>query len=123
MEETIAALSTPSGESAIALVRLSGADCARIAREAFRRRTVEPRVANFGVYKNVAGETLDEAVFTLFEKPASYTGEDMLEISCHGNPFIARKILDDLFARGARPAQAGEFTTSSTSRRRRRWLS
>lgn len=110
MEETIAALSTPSGESAIALVRLSGADCARIAREAFRRRTVEPRVANFGVYKNVAGETLDEAVFTLFEKPASYTGEDMLEISCHGNPFIARKILDDLFARGARPAQAGEFT-------------
>lgn len=110
MNDTIAALSTPQGESAIALVRLSGADCENIALQTFSKKSILPRQAHFGVYKNLANETIDECVFTLFKSPASYTGEDMLEISCHGNPFIVQKILEDLFARGVRGAHAGEFT-------------
>ncbi|MBQ2722113.1 MAG: tRNA uridine-5-carboxymethylaminomethyl(34) synthesis GTPase MnmE [Opitutales bacterium] len=110
MNDTIAALSTPQGESAIALVRLSGADCEKIAQEIFSKKSITPRQANFGAYKNLDDEKIDECVFTLFKGPASYTGEDMLEISCHGNPFIVQKILEDLFARGVRGAHAGEFT-------------
>ena len=110
MNDTIAALSTPQGESAIALVRLSGADCENIARNAFAKNKILPRQAHFGTYKNLAGEIIDECVFTLFKASASYTGEDMLEISCHGNPFIVQKLLEDLFARGVRGAHAGEFT-------------
>ncbi len=110
MNDTIAALSTPQGESAIALIRLSGSECEKIAREVFAKKEIKPRYAHFGVYKNKAGEKIDECVFTLFTAPASYTGEDMLEISCHGNPFIAHKILEDLFERGVRGAHAGEFT-------------
>lgn len=110
MNDTITALSTPTGESAIALVRLSGGECRRLAMQAFGVSDIVARRANFGTYKDIGGNALDEAVFTLYKSPASYTGEDMLEISCHGNPYIARKIIDDLIARGARPAQAGEFT-------------
>jgi len=109
MNDTIAALSTPQGESAIALVRLSGSLCAPLAREIFGS-SPEPRRANFGVYKSSNGEELDECVYTFFAAPASYTGEDMLEISCHGNPYIVGKILEDLILRGARAAHPGEFT-------------
>jgi len=76
MNDTIAALSTPQGESAIALVRLSGADCEKIAQEIFSKKSITPRQANFGAYKNLADEKIDECVFTLFKGPASYTGED-----------------------------------------------
>ena len=110
MSDTIAALSTPTGESAVALVRLSGGECPRLAREIFGRNEIPPRAAHFGRYKNIAGNILDEAVFTLFAAPNSYTGEDMLEISTHGNPFIVQNILEDLFARGCRAAEPGEFT-------------
>lgn len=110
MSDTIAALSTPSGESAVALVRLSGGDCRRIAREIFGKQTIAPRNANFGIYRDLCGNFLDETIYAFFAAPSSYTGEDMLEISCHGNPFIVRKMLDDLIARGARAAQPGEFT-------------
>ncbi len=110
MNDTIAALSTPQGESAIAMVRLSGSQCLDIAKQVFSKNNIKPRFANFATYKNLIGETLDECVFTFFQAPASYTGEDMLEISCHGNPFIVHKILEDLFERGVRGAYAGEFT-------------
>lgn len=110
MNDTIAALSTPTGESAIALVRLSGGECGRIAQEAFGKKNIVPRTANFGLYKDIRGNEIDEAVFVFFKSPASYTGEDMLEISCHGNPFIVQKMLEDIFARGARAANPGEFT-------------
>jgi len=59
---------------------------------------------------DLGGSVVDDVVVTLFVAPNSYTGEDSLEISCHGNPFIIRKILADLFARGCRPAEPGEFT-------------
>ena len=108
-DDTIAALATPTGTSAIAVIRVSGAESAKLAHEIFGE-TPPPRVARRGDYHERRGELLDDVLFTFFLGPNSYTGEDALEISCHGNPFIAQKILEDLFARGCRPAGPGEFT-------------
>ena len=107
--DTIAALATPTGTSAIAVVRASGPDTGRLVREVFGR-TPLPRVVTHADYRNLAGALLDDVLFTFFQSPRSYTGEDSLEVSCHGNPFIAQKILEDFFARGCRPAAPGEFT-------------
>ncbi|MFT3783450.1 MAG: tRNA uridine-5-carboxymethylaminomethyl(34) synthesis GTPase MnmE [Nibricoccus sp.] len=107
--DTIAALSTPMGTSAIAVVRASGPQCADLARNLFGQLP-SPRVAAHFDYTAQSGAVLDDVLATYFAAPNSYTGEDTLEISCHGNPFIAQKILEDLFARGCRPAEAGEFT-------------
>lgn len=107
--ETIAALATPVGTAAIAVVRASGPETARIARDILGK-TPPPRMARHTDYRGLAGDLLDDVLVVFFRGPHSYTGEDCLEISCHGNPFIAQKILEDLFARGCRPAQPGEFT-------------
>ena len=108
-EATIAALATPSGESAVALVRVSGSESARLVREIFGA-TPQPRCARHCDYRDSAGRVVDDVLFTFFAGPASYTGEDSVEIGCHGNPYIAQRVLEDLFARGCRPAEAGEFT-------------
>jgi len=110
MSDTIAALSTPTGPSAIAVVRISGGSALRLAEGIFFKKNPAPRRTVRASYANLKGEILDDAVFTFFKAPASYTGEDMLEISSHGNPFIVQSILEDLFARGCRPADPGEFT-------------
>ena len=107
--DTIAALATPVGTAAIAVVRASGPDTDRLAREIFGATSL-PRVATHSDYRDRAGIVLDDVLVTFFQGPRSYTGEDSLEVSCHGNPFIAQKILEDLFARGCRPAEPGEFT-------------
>ncbi len=107
--DTIAALATPLGTSAIAVVRASGPDTAELARAIFGA-TPPPRVATHADYRDHTGTLVDDVLVTFFQGPRSYTGEDSLEVSCHGNPFIAQKILEDLFARGCRPAEAGEFT-------------
>lgn len=109
--DTIAALATPSGESAIALIRVTGPLCETIAREAFSlAKSPAPRRACHGGFRDVAGELLDDVVYILFRGPKSYTGEDVLEISCHGNPLIATRLLEDLLARGCRQSEPGEFT-------------
>lgn len=107
--DTIAALATPVGTAALAVIRVSGPDTMRFATEIFGRAPVA-RVARHADYHDRAGRLLDDTVATFFPGPRSYTGEDALEVSCHGNPFIAQKILEDLFARGCRPAEPGEFT-------------
>lgn len=107
--DTIAALATPVGTSALAVVRTSGPDTANLA-AAIAGTLPPPRVAHRVDYRGGGGELIDDVLLTFFKSPQSYTGEDALEVSCHGNPFIAQKILEDLFARGCRPAQAGEFT-------------
>ena len=107
---TIAALATPSGSSALAVIRVSGKSALPIAKEAFGKREIEPRKAYFGAYRAVSGKVLDECLWVSFSGPKSYTGEDLLEISCHGNPFIVNRIIEDLFKRGCRPALPGEFT-------------
>ncbi len=107
--DTIAALATPVGTAAIAIVRATGPDCARLANE-ISGSAPPPRVARHHDYHARDGALIDDVLTTFFQGPRSYTGEDSLEISCHGNPFIAQKILEDLFARGCRPAEPGEFT-------------
>ena len=109
--DTIAALATPVGTAAIAVVRASGPDCAALAQAIFGPTPLpSPRVARHADYRDRAGRLLDDVLVTFFAGPRSYTGEDALEISCHGNPFIAQAILNDLLGRGCRVAEAGEFT-------------
>jgi len=107
--DTIAALATPVGTSAIAVVRASGPEVLTLAQNIFGE-TPPPRIARRADYRDLAGQLVDDVLFTYFAAPNSFTGEDSLEISCHGNPFIAQKIVGDLFKRGCRPAEAGEFS-------------
>ncbi len=107
--DTIAALATPAGVSAIAVVRVSGVEAPRIVRELVGSEA-RPRTARRTDYRDRAGALVDDVLLTFFPEPRSYTGEPVLEVSCHGNPFIAQRILEDLFTRGCRPAEPGEFT-------------
>lgn len=116
MGETIAAAATPAGESALAIVRASGPLAPALAAQVLGHpagSAPPPRQATFGHYHSLAGESLDQVVLTLYVAPASSTGEDLVEIACHGNALIVRRILEDLFARGCRPAQPGEFTRTA----------
>jgi len=108
--DTIAALATPVGTSAIAVVRASGPDCTALAAAIFGPAPLPARVARHTDYRDLQGHLLDDVLVTFFQGPHSYTGEDSLEISSHGNPFIAQSILADLLKRGCRVAEAGEFT-------------
>jgi tRNA modification GTPase len=107
--DTIAALATPMGTSAIAVVRISGQETRKITAE-ICGALPPARRARQTDYRGEDGGLIDDVVLTFFEGPKSYTGEDTLEVSCHGNPFIAQRILEDLFHRGCRPAEPGEFT-------------
>jgi len=107
--DTIAALATPAGTSALALLRVSGPAAAAMAAAALGE-TPPPRAAAYRDYRDLAGAVVDDVVATFYPGPHSYTGDDLLELSCHGNPFIVRKLLADLLARGCRPAGPGEFT-------------
>lgn len=104
--DTIAALATPSGTAALAIIRVSGPDSRRLAAETMGRDP-QVRLATHGDFADRAGAVVDDVVSTFYEGPNSYTGEDSLEISCHGSPFIAQKVLADLLARGCRPARPG----------------
>jgi tRNA modification GTPase len=108
--DTIAALATPVGTAALAIIRVSGPDTERLLREIWSSPPPSARRVRHGDYRNLRGELVDDVLFAFFRGPRSYTGEDSLELSCHGNPFIVRKVLDDLLARGCRPAEPGEFT-------------
>ncbi|MDR2983093.1 MAG: tRNA uridine-5-carboxymethylaminomethyl(34) synthesis GTPase MnmE [Puniceicoccales bacterium] len=109
--ETIVALATAPVESAIALIRMSGPLCPEIAESAFKRRSPTPaRKACVGIYNGLDEVHIDECVYTLFGGTSSYTGEPVLEISCHGNPLIVQRILEDCLLRGCRGAEPGEFT-------------
>ena len=107
--DTIAALATPAGTSAIAVVRASGPQVAELVRAIFGT-TPSPRLAQHADYRDRGDVLVDDVLFTFFAGPNSFTGEDTVEISSHGNPFIAQRILGDLFARGCRAAEGGEFS-------------
>lgn len=111
---TIVALSTPPGESAIAVIRLSGPDCPRLGQAVSGRKSPPlPRQAHFCKYLSISDKLIDEVVLTSFSEGRSFTGEAMLEIACHGNPLIIQNILEDLLARGCRVAEPGEFTRTA----------
>jgi tRNA modification GTPase len=112
INRTFVALSTPQGVSGIAVVRMSGGLCSDVFEKIFGHRPV-PRRAHFGIYRNLMDEELDDVVVTYYRGPSSFTGNDMLEISCHGNPIIISHILEDLCARGFQLAEPGEFTRTA----------
>jgi tRNA modification GTPase len=107
--DTIAALATPVGAAALATIRITGPDTVRLVEGLFGS-PLPPRMATHCDYRDRGGSLVDDVVATFFAGPHSYTGEDSLEISSHGSPFIAKKILADMLARGCRPAGPGEFT-------------
>ncbi len=113
---TIVALSTAPGAGAIALIRLSGPEAVKTASQVFEAakpgfnlQDAEANSAIFGFIKE-EGEMLDEVVLTLFRAPHSYTGEDVVEISCHGSLYIQQRLIELLLAQGLRLAEPGEFT-------------
>jgi tRNA modification GTPase len=110
--DTIAALATPLGRSALAIVRLSGdrtrAILAGVAPEL--PDPIEPRRPHLVALTRADGEILDRGLVTLFAAPASFTGEDVAEISVHGSPVVVERLLRALIVAGARPARPGEFT-------------
>lgn len=110
--DTIVALSTPPGIGAIAVIRLSGSDAIDITQKLFHGKDLsqqQTHTAHFGklIFN---GEELDEVVVTLYKAPRSYTKENLVEISCHGSPYIIQRVLEALLQSGARAADAGEFT-------------
>ncbi len=108
-EDTIAAVSTPPGEGAVALVRISGPAAHGILQKIFRGPHPAPRRATHGEIHD-AGALVDDVLVTVFPAPASYTGEDMVEIGCHGGILLPAHILEMVLRLGARAADPGEFT-------------
>lgn len=112
--DTIAAISTPVGEGAIAMVRLSGPDSVTIAEKIFRGKETPSRFASHvqhvGEIVAISGEMIDEVVMSIHHAPASYTGENLVEISCHGGTLVTAKVLETCLRAGARGARPGEFT-------------
>ena len=111
---TVVALSTPRGRGALAVIRLSGPQAIAIARQMARLDSFEPRVATL-VNLRAGDEVLDQVLLTSFAAPHSLTGEDVVEISCHGSPAIVRRIIDATLGLGATLAAPGEFTLRALS--------
>ena len=111
----IAAISTPPGKGGVAVIRMSGIGAFEIAGEVFLTKSgkklteVRPRVQIYG-YIMDGDEAVDDVLLTAFPAPGSYTGEDTVEISCHGGILVSRTVLEVLLRHGAHPAEPGEFT-------------
>ena len=111
-DDTIVALATPPGIGAIGVIRLSGEKALEIANRLFPSKNLlkeSSHTLHVGFLKN-ENESIDEVVLSLFKSPKSYTGEDVVEISAHGSPFIQQQIIDACINKGARLAKPGEFT-------------
>lgn len=114
-EETIAAISTPYGESGIGIVRMSGSSAEVIARKLFRPKTGQSYFIShhfhYGeIIDTQSGKVVDEVLIVLMKSPKTYTKEDIVEIHCHGGYFILQKVLELALMHGARMAHPGEFT-------------
>ena len=119
---TVAAVSTPYGRGGIAVIRISGEDALKVAERVFVPASGTPLsecASNYSVYGNIFSlknsigtekEKIDDGMATVFRAPRSYTGEDTVEISCHGGILLTEKVLSSVFFAGASPAGPGEFT-------------
>ena len=113
--DTVAAVSTPRGKGGVAVIRVSGAEAIAVCDRVFRAASgktlgeTESRRAIFG-YIFDGDECVDDGIVTLFRAPRSFTGEDTVEISCHGGVLVTEAVLGAILGAGARPAEAGEFT-------------
>jgi tRNA modification GTPase len=111
LTDPIAALATPAGRSAIAVVRLSGEGAKGIAARVVRDfQPNPPRHSHLATFHRADGTAIDQGLYTVFPAPASYTGEDMVEFSTHGGFVASAALLAALYASGARAATPGEFT-------------
>lgn len=108
--DTIAALATAPGTGALAVIRISGPQAREIVQQCTGGRVLQPRRATLVRVQDARGRTLDEAVATYFAAPASFTGEDTVELSCHGGMLVTRRVTERLLTCGARPAEPGEFS-------------
>lgn len=115
MFKTIAAVSTARGKGGIAVIRVSGAEAFAVIKKCFMpanpKKEYVKREAIYGTVVHPAdGHVIDDGILTCFPAPHSYTGEDTAEISCHGGLYVTRAVLEAVFAAGAEPAGAGDFT-------------
>ena len=114
VSDTITAISTPPGEGAIALVRVSGVNAVQIADRIFRGKEEPSRFAShvqhLGEIVGAENQLIDQVLLSIHRAPASYTGEDLVEISCHGGALVSAKVLEACLRAGARAARPGEFT-------------
>lgn len=116
LEDTIAAVATPAGEGGIAVIRVSGPKAVSVVQPFFRsarngKLEGQPtHTIHHGIFSDEEGNVVDEVLISLFRSPNSYTGEDVVEISCHGGMKLVSRILDALIRSGARQAGPGEFT-------------
>lgn len=111
-DDTIVAMATPPGVGAIGVIRVSGKDTFRVLDEMFPSKDLfkqHSHTIQVGLLQD-QGQLLDEVVLSLFKGPRSYTGEDVIEISCHGSPFIQENIIRAITRKGVRMAKPGEFT-------------
>ena len=109
--DTIVALSTPPGESGIAVLRISGPAAVRLLDAlAPGLGSAASHRLSLAVLRDARGEPVDEALVAVMRAPASYTGEDMVELSCHGSMQVVGDLLEEIITLGARPAAPGEFT-------------
>lgn len=110
--DTICARATAVGIGAIAVMRISGPEAISIASKCFSKSlsNVDSHTVHFGIFKSDNGFTLDEVLVTVFHHGMSFTGEESIEISCHGSPYVQQQILDALVSSGCRMANPGEFT-------------
>ena len=108
--ENIVALATPPGLGALAIVRLSGSNLYSTYRDFAHKNPVDRRAVFSKIYHPISKKLLDEAVITYFKSPNSFTGEDVIEISCHGGAVVPRSIIMAAIDSGARNADPGEFS-------------
>ena len=114
--DTIAAIATPPGEGSIAVIRVSGVDAEQIAaRIFFRPHNKDSKLQSHRLYHGTvrdpkSARAVDEVLLAIMRRPKSYTGEDVVEIHCHGGAFIVRRVLQLVLSEGARQAEPGEFT-------------
>lgn len=119
--DTIVALSTPPGRSGIGVIRISGAGALALVRALVREEGFEPepnRVTLKSIHDPESGSVIDRALVTYFKAPHSFTGEDIVELSCHGSPPLLLHVIDAALRRGARAADPGEFTLRALSNKR-----
>ena len=113
LSDPIVALATPPGRSAVALIRISGQGAVQVAGRIVagrRLEDLESRVIHLVAFQGPDGNPIDQGLVTIFRAPHSYTGEDLVELSCHGGMLAPAQVVAALQAAGARPAAAGEFT-------------
>ena len=118
IKDTIVALATPPGRSGIGVIRLSGARALEIAQQFVQEKNFAPepnRATLKKLYDPANGEVLDHALLTYFKSPHSFTGEDVVEFSCHGSPPLLRHLIDNILILNARLAGPGEFTLRALS--------